>query len=251
MVKKKLGQHFLTDTTVAEREVAYASLHHDDVVLEIGPGTGVLTRLLAQRAQQVIAIEIDAHLVQQLRSWVPDNVYLIHGNAVKTDFTRLPPFSKIVANLPFHISSPITFKFLQHRFSKAILMYQKDFADRMIASPRCSEYSRLSVGVQYKAHCRILETVPRNCFYPQPNIDSCIVELIPREKPPFHVSDESFFFDVTRKLFTHRRKKIKNSLAEAFDIQEEHIPYQNNRVEELTPEQIGELSNSLQKLVKR
>ena len=245
MVKKKLGQHFLIDKSVAAREIHYASIMGDDVVLEVGPGPGVLTELLAHRAKQVVAIEIDERLVQKLVSWAPDNVQIIHGDALKTDFTRLPSFNKIVANLPFQISSPLTFKLLRYPFSQAVLMYQKDFAKRMIASPGTKAYSRLSVGVQYKAQCRILETVPRTCFSPQPKIDSCIVELVPRKKPLFRVVDEAFFFDITKTLFNHRRKKIKNTVEEAFHVKETDLPYENRRVEELTPEQIGELSNVL------
>ena len=171
MAKKKLGQHFLIDKNIAAREIAYASIRSDDIVLEIGPGKGVLTRLLAQKAKQVIAIEIDNDLLQKLKSSLPDNVRLIHGDALKVDFNSLPSFDKIVANLPFQISSPVTFKFLQHKFSKAILIYQKDFADRMVALPGSKDYSRLSVGVYYKAYCKILEIVPNTCFFPQPKID--------------------------------------------------------------------------------
>lgn len=244
MAKKKLGQNFLIDNDVAEREIIFADLKKDDIVLEIGPGKGILTQLLARRVKQVIAIEIDSQLVTGLAPTLPKNVTLINADALEIDFKSLSPFNKIVSNLPFQISSPITFKFLEHPFSKAILMYQKDFADRMVAVPRTKEYSRLSVGVYYKTHCRILEVVPKKCFYPVPKVDSCIVELIPRENPPFSVTDERFFFNLTKQLFTHRRKIIKNTLEEFYDNLE-NIPYLDNRVEELNPEQIGELSNML------
>lgn len=245
MAKKSLGQHFLIDTRVAARQISYASLQPDDVVLEIGPGKGVLTRLLAEHVKQVVAVEIDSRLVKELTQWVPKNVCLVHADILDVDFQTLPFFTKIVANLPFQISSPITFKLLNYKFSKAILMYQKDFAERMIAQVGSKQYSRLSVGISFKACCRILETVPKNCFSPQPKVKSCVVELIPREQPPFSVIDEAFFFNVTKILFTHRRKKIKNNILEAFGTIGENLPYLDQRVEELTPEEIGKFSNLL------
>ncbi len=244
MVGQRLGQHFLIDEAIAKREVAYAALTSDDVVLEIGPGKGIITRLLAQHAHQVVAIELDARLVLQLTPRLPGNVTLIHGDAVEVDLATLPRFTKIVSNLPFQISSPITFKLLEYPFSKAILIYQKDFADRLVAEPGSKEYSRLTIGVYYKAHCKILEQVPRTSFSPPPQVDSSIVELIPRTRPPFEVADERFFFELTKQLFNHRRKKIRYTITSLFGDHEE-LPYLEERVETLTPEQVGELSTLL------
>ena len=244
MARQRFGQHFLIDPSVAQREVAYAQLTNHDVVLEIGPGKGVITCLLAEKAKQVIAIEIDKRLVEHLQPLVPKNVTLICQDALTVDFHRLPPFTKIVSNLPFEISSPLMFKFLQARFSVAILIFQKDFAQRLVANPGTKDYSRLTVGVSYKAQCRILETVPRQCFSPIPNVDSAIVELIPYKTPRFKVKNEQFFYELTTQLFTHRRKKIRYTLKSiTTDI--EQLPYLDQRVEQLTPEQIGELSNQL------
>jgi 16S rRNA (adenine1518-N6/adenine1519-N6)-dimethyltransferase len=244
MAKQRFGQHFLIDLSVARREVEYAKLTNDDVVLEIGPGQGVITRLLAQKAKQVIAIEIDQRLVNKLKTTLPENVTLISGDALSVDFQTLPRFTKIVSNLPFEISSPITFKFLESSFSRAILIYQKDFAERLVAIPGKKEYSRLTVGISYKAQCRILQDVPRTSFSPTPKVDSSIVELIPRKKPLFIVEDERFFFELTKQLFNHRRKKIRYTIKALYgDI--EQLPYLDQRVEALTPKQIGELSNVL------
>jgi 16S rRNA (adenine1518-N6/adenine1519-N6)-dimethyltransferase len=244
MAKQRFGQHFLIDLSVARREVEYAKLTNDDVVLEIGPGQGVITRLLAQKAKQVIAIEIDQRLVNKLKTTLPENVTLISGDALSVDFQTLPRFTKIVSNLPFEISSPITFKFLESYFSRAILIYQKDFAERLVAIPGKKEYSRLTVGISYKAQCRILQDVPRTSFSPTPKVDSSIVELIPRKKPLFIVEDERFFFVLTKQLFNHRRKKIRYTIKALYgDI--EQLPYLDQRVEALTPKQIGELSNVL------
>ena len=176
MVKKKIGQNFLIDKQVVKREINYADLSKNDIVLEIGPGEGILTKILATKAKKVIAIEIDSRLVEKLEPTLPDNVRLINSDVLKIDFNTIPAFNKVVSNLPFQISSPITFKLLEYPFTKAVLIYQKDFADRMVAKQGSKDYSRLSVGVYYKAHCRILETVSRKCFYPTPKVDSCIIE---------------------------------------------------------------------------
>jgi 16S rRNA (adenine1518-N6/adenine1519-N6)-dimethyltransferase len=246
MVKQRFGQHFLIDRSVACREVGYADLTKNDVVLEIGPGEGIITRLLAQVAKHVITIEIDQRLVDKLKTTIPKNVTLISADALSVDFQSLPRFTKIVSNLPFEISSPITFKFLESSFSKAVLIYQKDFAERLVAHPGTKEYSRLTVGVSYKAQCRILEDVPRSCFSPPPKVDSSIVELIPRKKPLFDVQDERFFFELTKQLFNHRRKKIRHTIKTMYGDYEQ-LPYLDSRVEDLSPEQIGNLSNILWK----
>ena len=245
MCSKHLGQHFLINPLIAQREVEYAQIDPDDVVLEIGPGKGVLTQILAEKARQVVAIEFDDRLVSYLNSVLPENVMVVHADAVRFDFSEIPRFTKVVSNLPYQISSPITFKLLKYQFVKAVLIYQKEFADRMVARCGDSGYSRLSVGVYYKSHCIIREILPPTCFYPRPLVDSAIVEMIPRKTPPFSVKDEQFFFEVTRVLFNHRRKKIKTVLSKRYDIVSSDIPFGDKRVETLSPEQIGELSNCL------
>lgn len=247
MAKKKIGQHFLIDKKVAEREINYACPDKKDIVLEIGPGKGILTTILAKKVKQVIAIEIDSQLIKRLKSIVPDNVTLICADALEIDFNSLPPFNKIVANLPFQISSPITFKFLNYSFSKAVLIYQKDFAKRMVATAGSKGYSRLSVGIYYKTNCTILENVSKELFFPVPKVDASMIQLIPRNNPPFKVLNEEFFFAITKKLFSQRRKKIRNILETKYR-RVENFPYLHKRVEELTPEQIGELSNLLYKI---
>lgn len=248
MVRQRYGQNFLIDNEVARREVAYAELTPQDVVLEIGPGKGILTQLLAKKAKQVVAIEIDTQLISQLKKILPENVLLIAGDAVDIDFQDIPVFNKIVSNLPFQISSPITFKFLSVPFSKAILIFQKDFADRLIASPGTKDYSRLTVGVSYKAACRIIEDVPGGCFDPIPEVDAAIVELTPYPHPRFSVANESFFFELTKQLFTHRRKKIRYTIKKFYGTSQQ-LPYLDTRVEQLTPEQIGELSTQLYHII--
>jgi 16S rRNA (adenine1518-N6/adenine1519-N6)-dimethyltransferase len=244
-MKKKLGQNFLIDKKVAEREVEYANISKRDTVLEIGPGNGIITHLLAEKAKKVIAIEIDKKLIEDLQNLISDNVELIHGDALKIDFNMIPKFNKIVSNLPFQISSPITFKLLNFNFSLAILIYQKEFADRMIAVTGSEDYSRLSVSLYYKAKCEVLEKISKTSFKPQPKIDSSLIKLIPRKKPPFDVINEEYFFELTKNLFNHRRKKIKNILKDLYSLSLKDIPYINKRVENLSPEQIAELGNIL------
>ena len=248
-MKNKLGQNFLTDENVALREIEYANVNKNDVVLEIGPGKGILTRILAEKAKKVIAIELDKKLVSYLQNILHDNVVLINDDVLNVDFKSLPCFNKIVSNLPYQISSPLTFKLFDYDFDLAVMIYQKEFADRMVAKPGCKDYSRLSVGVYYKAFCEILENVSKTCFMPQPKVDSCIVKLIPHDNPPFFVEDERFFFDLVKDLFNHRRKKIRNTLQSLYDLDNVDINFLDSRVEDLTPEQIGEISNTLYALI--
>jgi len=248
-MKKKLGQNFLIDKNIAELEVKQADVKKNDIVLEIGPGKGILTKILAEKAKKVIAIEIDETLVKKLRNILPDNVELIHEDALKIDFKTLPKFNKIVSNLPYKISSPITFKFLDCDFEVAILVYQKEFAERLIASPGSKNYSRLSVGIYYKSICEIIRNIPKTCFKPQPKVDSIMIKIMPRKSPPFTVYNEEFFFNLTKNLFNYRRKKIKNILSTIYNLDQDNIPYLENRVEELSPKEIGELSNILFKML--
>ena len=193
-MKKNLGQNFLVDENIAELEVKKADIKKNDIVLEIGPGKGILTKILAKKAKKVIAIELDENLINNLRKTLPENVDLIHDDALKVDFETLSKFNKIVSNLPFKISSPITFKLLDYDFELAILIYQKEFAERLIASLGSKNYSRLSVGLYYKSKCEIIRTIPRTCFRPQPKVDSSMVRIVPRKSPPFVIVDEKFFF---------------------------------------------------------
>jgi 16S rRNA (adenine1518-N6/adenine1519-N6)-dimethyltransferase len=247
-MKSKLGQNFLTNKKIAEKEVEYAFINKQDTVLEIGPGKGVLTDLLASKAKKVIAVEIDKRLVENLKEILPENVELINSDILKIDLKNLPKFNKVVSNLPFQISSPFTFKLLSYDFELAILIYQKEFADRVVAKPKTENYSRLSVNVYYKAFCEKLEMVPKSCFRPQPKVDSCMIKLIPRSTPAFDIVDETFFFDLTRNLFNFRRKKIGTIIKNLYKVKYKDFPFYDKRIEELTPEQIGAISNYLYRI---
>jgi 16S rRNA (adenine1518-N6/adenine1519-N6)-dimethyltransferase len=204
---KKLGQHFLVDRRVLSRIGDYACLSEEDRVLEIGPGTGNLTRVLSERTGTVFAIEVDPALASSLEGRFM-NVVVIRGDALKVP---LPDYNKIVSNLPYQISSKITFRLLERPFDLAVLMYQREFAERMVASPGTKDYGRLTLNVSLRAEAEILEFVPRGAFRPMPQVESAIVRLRPHEtRIPV---DEKVFDDLTRGLFSMRRKKVKRSLA--------------------------------------
>jgi len=192
----------------------YAELSRDDVVFEIGAGVGNLTLLLAARAGRVIAVERDRKLMklleERLRGY--SNVELLCGDALRI---KLPKFNKVVANLPYGISSDITFKLLEHGFESAILMYQREFAERLVAKPGSDDYSRLTVNAYYRASVELLGEVLPKAFFPQPKVTSAIVRLRPRE-PPFKVKNEQVFFNVVRALFQHRRQRVRNALYHSF-----------------------------------
>jgi len=156
-----------------------------------------------------------------------------------------PPFDVFVSNLPYSVSTPIIFKLLEHEFRRAIVMVQKEFADRMAADVGSSDYSRLTVNLFYRADCRLLETVPSSRFEPRPKVDSAIVEIVPRPAP-FAVLDEGTFFKVTETAFNHRRKKLGTSLRTAKLTEEGwDIPFLDSRVEDLRPAEIAEVANSV------
>jgi 16S rRNA (adenine1518-N6/adenine1519-N6)-dimethyltransferase len=252
---KRLGQHFMLDDSVLKRMVSAADLKKGETVLEIGPGLGNLTDELLKKGVRIVAVEQDPEFVKFLRRRFGERLELVQADAVKA---FLPSFDKVVSNLPYQISSPITFKLLDIGFEIGVLMLQREFAERMVAKPGSGEYGRLSVGVNYRAECELLFNVSKTSFWPQPKVDSCVVRLTPRP-PPFDVGDPELFAEVTRAIFSHRRKKIANSLRADSVISAYlpsdgtpsivELPYSSKRAEELTPEMIGELTDSLQKLI--
>jgi len=208
----KMDQHFLTDAAALNDIVAAASLEMSDIVLEIGGGIGNLSERIAPRVQKLIIIELDPQMVHILKSRLSvfPGIEIIAGNVMDIDLTRLS-FNKIVANLPYSISSDVTLKLLQSEFDAAVLMYQYEFAQRLAADAGGKDYGRLSVHVQYKTEASVIRKVPKGAFEPAPKVDSAVIRLIPRP-PPYPARDEKFFFSVTKALFSQRRKKIKNTL---------------------------------------
>ena len=241
--KKSKGQNFLIDDRVAARHVGFASIEPNDEVLEVGPGFGILTKMLIGTGCSVTAIELDEKLADHVEERFGGSLRLIRGDALSVEF---PKFNRFVSNLPYSISTPIIFKLLGYDFKKAVVMVQKEFAERMVARRGEVDYSRLTVNVYYRAECRILETVPASRFKPRPKVDSALVEIIPRPAP-FTVLNEELFFKIVDAGFIHRRKKIRSALrAEGISIPEgTEIPFLDDRMEILSPEDIGRLSDAV------
>ena len=249
--KRSRGQNFLIDDKIAARAVEHAHVDDEDTVLEIGPGLGMLTEHLARRAKHVIAIETEKRFIGLVRS---DNVEYIHGDALEVP---LPPFNKVVSNLPYSISTPVTFRILAPgvEFELAVLMYQLEFAQRLAADPGSKDYSRLSVSAYVRADVERLDKVPSRSFYPQPKVDSCLVRLKPRPSP-FQTLDWDIFHRVVKVAFQQRRKKLHNSIKNGLKELDlpfkslgtpdlEGLPYKDQRPEELRPEQFGEITDYL------
>ena len=264
-LNKNLGQNYLIDKNKRNQIIEFGNITKEDVVLEIGTGIGTLTIELAKRAKKVIAIEQDENicniLADRLKTEKIDNVELICDDGVKVEF---PEFSKIISNLPYQISSPITFKFLNYDFDLAILMYQKEFAKRMNGEVGTKDYSRLSAMLYFKCDVEKLTDVSSESFIPKPQIDSTVVKLTPKEN---NITDEDFkiYSRFTKALFQHRNKKIKNALIDSRHIignvdkkvlkkrlasidDEEIEEYLKKRVVVLSPEEILLVSKKLNPL---
>lgn len=251
--KKRLGQNFAVNSGMLRRLVSHASLTEDDVVLEVGPGFGFLTQFLSNNCKKVIAVEVDPQLVSFLRTQLHSlkNIELIEGDILKVS---LPPFNKVVSAPPYSISSPLIFRLLEQEFDGAVLILQKEFAERLAASVGTKDYGRLTVNVYYRAEVELLDIVPRTMFHPTPDVDSMMVRLKPRA-PPFIVDDEETFFELVRTLFTQRNKKVRNGLISFLDqygltgkelvTLADSTIYSTKRVRELAPEDFGILANEL------
>lgn len=227
-----LGQHFLRDARFAQRAVDAADLTKDDIVLEVGPGKGVLTRLLAPRVGKLVAVEIDPALADGIARDLPE-VELIRGDAVLVD---IPRFDACVSNLPYQISSPFLFRLLSRDFRVAVLLVQKEFADRLVAPPGSGDYGRLSVNAQRKALVEIIAKVPPGAFDPPPKVDSALVKVTPRaagfDAPPNYDA-------IVERAFAQRRKKLSNSLGR------KDVPHADRRPEELTPAEFADVARAL------
>lgn len=223
--KKSLGQNFLTDTNVLNNIVSAAEITKADNVIEIGPGIGALTEKLAQAAGEVVALEIDEDLLDVLYEVLfdYDNVKVINKDVLKTDVKTLinEEFNdpsrpiKVVANLPYYITTPILMQLLSVdvKWASIVVMMQKEVAQRLAAEPGTKAYGTLSLAIQYKMDVRLAFEVPRTVFVPAPNVDSAIVELTPRhEALAVLPDDEKGLFRLIKGCFSHRRKTLANNL---------------------------------------
>jgi 16S rRNA (adenine1518-N6/adenine1519-N6)-dimethyltransferase len=215
---KSLGQNFLKDPHYLNRIADTAQVGPDDQVLEIGPGLGHLTTVLTQRAKKVLAIEVDDRLIPHLQSEFSAcrNLELIHADALEYDYGSLHNRWKVVANLPYYISTPIIQKLIVHRdkFISLTLMLQKEVAERIAAPPGGKEYGYLSVLVQFYTIPNIQFKVPPGAFTPHPEVDSIVITLTLRDRPAVKVKDDAFFIRVIKAAFSQRRKTLRNSLKQ-------------------------------------
>jgi len=261
--RKRLGQHFLADPRIARRIVEAMDLRPEDVVLEIGPGHGALTRFLSERAAHILAVEIDEALVRELANrWPQEKVILIAGDILKLDLVRLleqhglgPPI-RVVGNLPYNIATAILQHLLRFRalWRDMTVMLQREVADRILSPPGSKAYGYLSVLIQYACEGRRLFTVPPSAFRPPPKVFSTVVQLRAREHPPVDVPDEAFFFELVSALFAERRKTIRNNLKRAAarlrvndlaSVWERAGLDPSRRAETLTLDELAELTNAL------
>ncbi len=211
-MKKRYGQHFLSDTNILRRIVAFAGIGSGDTVVEVGPGAGALTRELAAAAKKVIAIEIDHDLIPALREKMPSNVDIIEGDALDVPFPGTP--FHLVGNLPYNVATPLFKRFIEHRHvvRNVTVMIQKEVADRMVAGPNDEAYGPLSILIQYYATPKIGFTVPPGAFTPRPKVDSAVIRLAWKPGIP----DDRPFTDFVQRAFGSRRKKLLNNLAAIF-----------------------------------
>jgi len=214
----EFDQHFLVDDRVLDRIPSYAEAFDRSHVLEVGAGTGALTDRLLAVADRVTAVERDADYAAFLREEFADEIAagdltVLQGDALDVD---LPEFSCSVSNLPYGVSSEVTFRLLPEG-EPMVLMYQLEFAERMAAASGTSDYGRLSVAAQHYADVELVETVPAEAFDPQPRVQSAVVRLTPRA-PDYEVGDEAFFLDFVKALFTQRRKTTRNAIRNTAHI---------------------------------
>ncbi len=220
---KSLGQNFLINESILDEIVESADISDDDVVLEIGTGIGTLTSKLCERAKKVIAVEIDKNLLPILQETLSDfdNITIINKDILKIDINEeltnlgINQKIKVVANLPYYITTPIIMKILEEKVNIdcMVLMLQKEVANRINATTSTKDYGSLSIAVQYYCDTDIVCKVPKNSFIPEPNVDSLVIKLSVNEKRKVDIQDEDLFFKIVRGSFSKRRKTILNSLA--------------------------------------
>ena len=257
---KRLGQSFLSDPNIIRKIIEVSDIRLDETVVEIGAGLGVMTALMARRAERVIALEIDRALIPVLHEELKkyDNVEILHVDALKYEFrTRGGATLKVVGNIPYNISSQILFRLLEARdhISSMVLMFQREVAERLVAGPGSKTYGILSVLVRLYTDPAIVFNVSPQCFYPRPKVESAVVRMDIPEKPLIGVDDDAFLLTVVRSAFSKRRKTLMNNLKASSRIGLRHDALLQvldslgidpaRRAETLAPEDFARLSNAL------
>ena len=253
--KRLFGQNFVVEPAIFQRMIDYASLNQSDVVLDVGAGLGFFTRFLADNCKTVLAVESDAELVKALRDQLKDspNVKIIEGSVLKV---QIPQFNKMVSIPPYNISSRLLTWLFSKNFDCAVLIFQEEFANRLVASIGSEDYGWLMVFTYYHVEVELLDAVSRWMFYPQPEVDSIIIRLKPRKLAPFKLKNEVLFKQMVRSLFTQRNRKVRNAIlpfmkgvraiaAENVGELTAALPFRDKRVRELAPEDFGALANAL------
>jgi dimethyladenosine transferase len=226
--QKRFGQNFLIDTYVLDKIIDKANITKDDCVIEIGPGIGSMTQLLANKAKRVIAVEIDKNLIPILEETLApfDNITIINDDILKVDIKKLidsyndGKAIKVVANLPYYITTPIVMGLFESHIpiESITIMIQAEVARRMQATPGTKDYGALSLAVQYYAKPEIVANVPPNCFIPRPSVGSSVIKLTSFTAPPFLVKDETLLFKLIRAAFMQRRKTLQNSICNSQEL---------------------------------
>ena len=269
--QKKFGQNFLINTSILEEIIDAAEITKEDFVLEIGPGIGTMTQYLCEAAREVVAVEIDTNLIPILGDTLSayDNVEVMNADILKVDIAKLADERnggkpiKVVANLPYYITTPIIMGLFESHvpIDSITIMVQKEVADRMQEGPGSKEYGALSLAVQYYAKPEIVVNVPPSCFMPQPKVGSAVIRLTRHENPPVDVDNEKLMFQVIRASFNQRRKTLANGLNNfgSFSLGKEEIQKSiealgvpvNIRGEALSLEQFAKLSNIINAKMKQ
>ncbi len=263
---KSLGQNFLIDTNVIDRILDGARVQEGDYVIEVGPGIGTLTKEMGRTAEKVVAIEIDKTLIPILEETLSDfpNIEVVNQDILKVDVQELVKEKlnggpvKLIANLPYYITTPIVMKFLEEDIpvTDIVVMVQKEVADRMNAQPNSKDYGALSVAVQYYCDTEIVAKAPRHMFMPQPNVDSTVIGLHVREEKKYNVDNEEVFFKTVKASFGQRRKTLLNSLGGLGFLNKDEIRTalqeanidEKRRGETLSIEEFASLSNAVNKI---
>ncbi len=219
--RKRFGQNFLQDAQVIESIVNAVGAKPDDIVVEIGPGLGALTRPLLDRVKHLHVVEIDRDIISKLKTAFPPERLTIHeGDALAFDFSSLGERIKLVGNLPYNISTPLLFHLsaFPERVVDMQFMLQKEVVERMVAEPSTADYGRLSVMLQYHFDMDLVLMVPPGAFWPPPKVDSAVVRMIPVPGRCGVVKDEALFADIVSKAFAQRRKTLRNNLKGVLDL---------------------------------
>jgi 16S rRNA (adenine1518-N6/adenine1519-N6)-dimethyltransferase len=251
--RKSLGQNFLHDENICRKIIACVAPRPSDVVLEIGPGEGALTRHLARAVKRLMAVDIDERVAIRIREELPD-IEFIHGDFLQLDLGEIArnhtcPL-RLVGNIPYNITSPILFHILDHRtsVSDATLMVQREVAQRLVARPRSKDYGILSVSFQFFADVEVLFNVSRNAFYPKPDVMSSVLRLAFLPEPRYAVTNEGLFRTMVRSIFGKRRKMLRSSLKYFCMEHGYDLPRGvdlTKRPEDLSIRELVELSNKL------